>query len=142
MFSRRAFSGDFAVIGAVDPTVCGKPGTSDGPRSTRVVHVYGDLRGLRGPPLLFVCKCQRHAALQHPAAGRCGGLDNASKLSLRIKGELADAADGSKYAGRSPLKMRYDAPSIDATSEYRRARGCGRRSSNATFSSESCLKEL
>ena len=31
----------------------------------------------------------------------CGGLDNASQLSLRIKGELADAADGSKYSQTS-----------------------------------------
>ena len=46
---------------------------------------------------------------QHPAAGRCGGLDNASQLSLRIKGELADADDGSKHAGRSPLKTVIEA---------------------------------
>ena len=95
-------------ISAVDLTVCDKPGTSGGPRGTGVVHGYGHLRAVCGPPIEPVCKCQRHAALQHPAAGRCGGLDDASQLSLRIKEELADAADGSEYAGRSPFKTRIE----------------------------------
>ena len=47
--------------------------------------------------------CQQHAALQQDAAGRGGGLNNVSQLSLRIEGELGDAADRSKYAGRSPF---------------------------------------
>ena len=52
---------------------------------------------------------------------------------MRVKGELADNPDGLKCASMSPLKSSYDAPSIDATSDYRRARGCGRRSFVATF---------
>ena len=48
-FFRKRWAGS-TPIGAVVPTVCGKPGTSGGPRSTEVVHSYGDLRGLRAPP--------------------------------------------------------------------------------------------
>ena len=38
-------------IGAVVPTVCGMPVTSEGLRSKVVVHVYGVSRGIRGPRL-------------------------------------------------------------------------------------------
>ena len=40
-FFRKRWVGS-TPISAVDPTVCGKPDTPDGPRSTRVVHGYGD----------------------------------------------------------------------------------------------------
>ena len=76
------------------------------------------------------------------AAGRCGGLDNASQLSLRIKGELAAAADGLKYAGRSPLKTRIEARQLMPRHRISTCARLRKEIQYCNFLSKSCLKEL
>ena len=111
-FFRKRWAGS-TPIGAVDPTVCACAATQallagGGALGwSTATGTYGQFVDHPSNLPVSASGMLRSSILQR--VDDCGGLDNASQLSLRIKGELADAVDGSKYAGRSPLKTRMDA---------------------------------